>query len=204
MSVCLAGIAVTVPTKSGAKAKPLLPDPTAELDGCVRRAIKAQRDKKAAEASLESEQGVVKEAVLNHAFTSLAGRTEIEDTFELRTTEGKAAVSMQNRYTVPTKEPALGQARALLGAYLKDVITLKIDLDQMPPEYQQVFVDGVVALANDLGELSGNNIAAAVSATVVPTILKTFHEERYTRFTAEENKRIHELVPCTVVMKLDY
>ena len=206
-TISLGGIKTAAPRATRQKVeKPPLPDPTGELTECVSQAIDAARTMDAAKGRLDSCKGALVQAGVAHAWATLSGRAHIEDTFQLRAANGTALVTLKNKYKLPTAEAALTQVRTLVPErYLRQEITLGIDLSEIPAELQQRLIDGLVNVATNLDELYGGECCmAAITAKPVLTVTKAFHEERHTLLNPAENARLHQLMPCEVAVKLDH
>lgn len=204
-TLSLAGIKKAAPSKQKVE-KPPLPDPTGALATAANEAIGAAREMDAAKGRLDSCKGLLVQAATAFAWTSLAGRSHIEDTFAVRCAKGEAQVTLKNKYKLPTDEAALAEVKRMVPErYLREQVTLSIDLTEIPAELQQSFVDGLLSVARNLDELFGSETCVgAISAKPVLVVAKAFHEERHTVLSPAENSRLHQLMPCEVAVKLDH
>ena len=205
-TLSLAGIKTAKPREKQKVEKPPLPDPTGQLAKTAEQAIAAAREIDAAKGRLDACKGALCQAATSYAWLALAGRSHIEDTFMVRATNGTALVTLKNKYKMPTDEAALAQIKTMVPAsYLRNEVTLSIDLTEIPADLQQKLVDGLVNVASNLDELyGGGSCMAAISAKPVLVVTKAFHEERHTILNPEDNARLHQLMPCEVAVKLDH
>ena len=205
-TLSLAGIKTAKPSEKKKVEKPPIPDPTGTLATTAEQAIDAAREMDAAKGRLDACKGALAQAGVAFAWLSLAGRSHIEDTFQVRARNGTALVTLKNKYKMPADEAAQAQIKAMVPErYLRNEVTLSIDLSEIPADLQQKLVDGLVNVASSLDELFGGGACmAAITAKPVLAVTKAFHEERHTILTAEQNARLHQLMPCEVAVKLDH
>lgn len=205
-TLSLGGIKTAKPREKTKTEKPPLPDPTGQLAEAAEQAIAAAREIDAAKGRLDACKGALVQGATAHAWLALAGRSHIEDTFQVRARNGTALVTLKNKYKMPADEGTLAQVKALVPErYLRNEVTLAIDLSEIPAELQQKLVDGLVTVASNLDELyGGGSCMAAISAKPVLTVAKAFHEERHTILNPADNARLHQIMPCEVAVKLDH
>jgi len=210
-TINLGGLAKAAP-KSAKKEKPILPDPTGELTALIPMAIANQQTVDAHTGALNQHKATLAAAAFAHACRFYAGRSaNIEDTFQIGTASGKAVVSLTNRYKLPKDD--LDSVRAVLGVhsgFLKETFSISIDATAIPEFVLQSFVDELVKVARGFDAMIGipegeaGPVFQAITIKPEATIDKAFHEARYGLFSAEDNARIHAVMPCTISTRLDY
>ena len=198
------------PTKKAKQEKPLLPDPSGELTPLVARAITAKSNIEANGIVIDQVKTSLAEASVDYLFRHYSGRSDIEDTFQIGTSSGKATISLKNAYKLPEN---LDEVRPLLGGHADSILTksfiISISADAIPALYQQTFVNELIKLARSMDSLTTPDgedgpVFKAITAIEKVSVDKAFHEGRHKMFSADQNLRIQRVMPCVISMRLDY
>jgi hypothetical protein len=100
----------------------------------------------------------------------------------------------QARYASKADADAL--AALGVGEHFALRTTLQIDMEKMPEEKQQEFVDAIVALAEEHG------VSEALTAKQALAPKAGVHAQRHILFTPEQNMKIDEIIPLVAFPKL--
>jgi hypothetical protein len=195
------------------KEKPLLPDPDGSFAVLVSAGITARQHVDAHELALKQTNDELGRATLSHAFALFHGRSAgIEDSFQVRTVGGKAMVSLKNAYKVPEDlAPVVAiLGEELAGKVLRKTFTISIDSDAIPEFVLQSFIDELTKLARSVDSIIGTAegtdgpVFNAISVKEKVSVVKSFHEERHTLLTPDQNLQLQAVLPCVVSVRYDY
>lgn len=193
--------------------KPIMPDTSGTLRPLVDAAIDSDQNIKAHKLALDGAKGQFAVAAFDYVARTFAGRTTIEDTVRVigRQPGNVATICLKNAYKMPAD---VEQVRAVLGqhadTYLTQSYELSIDLDAMPENMTQYFVDELMRIAREIDAMNGTPpeedgpVFSAIAAKSVVKLTKAFHEARWALFTPEQNKQIQTVVPCIISTSLKY
>lgn len=180
-------------TGKGKKIYPVLPDPDGKIAKLVDNIcdLKVQIDQ--AQGSFDIIGGDLKQAVRNHVFSGC----DAPSTVELHGTRTKIKISVKNQYwPINDEDPRIDNLRKVMGerfdAIMEKGCTISIDANKIPGNQVQDFIDALVGIAEmyDAGD--------AIEAKEFYKPKKSFHLDRCSTFTEEENHEINRHLPMAV------
>lgn len=206
MNVQLGNLKKKSKPKAGKKEYPTLPDP----DGSVAKSVAILCNAKAKldqlKGTISTHEAELKALARNETFK---GR-EAPGTIKAYSENGASvSLSLQNRYypfdmTVEgtdgeeVENPRITALRAAMGSkydkYMEEDVVISIDLNKFHPDYRQEIVDSIISI----GEMyDGDGIEAKQLVRPRPS----FHMDRCTEFSEEQNHAINKQLPVTVSLR---
>jgi len=185
----------TTTTKKKGKEYPRVPDPDGTLAEAEPVFIERKEQLAAIKGSIEAMTGEFKEAAVPFYYELFNGKNAIESSVQIGE---KILLSFQKRYN---GTPALADVEKLIGPdktarLFQSGFQIKIDGFQIPDEFAQAIIERIGAVFAEM------NCADAITATAVVRPTPEFHTERHRLLDTETNKKLHELVPMTVAIKV--
>jgi hypothetical protein len=197
----IGGLAQAAPSKSKGKAHPVLPV-SAESLALLEQFLEIEPKFKELEKQSKSLKAQIAPSIKADYFRHFAGSVAPDQTQIALVGKKKEPVRLQfgTRYTSTLQDirpliMAVGER--LAGELFGDSTLLTFDMDKMPEDKQQPFIDGVIALATKLG------ISQGITAKQYVKPLPGFHESRLRVLTPEQNVAVDAVLPFTAFPKLE-
>jgi|TARA_Y100000310_G_scaffold222136_1_gene223802 hypothetical protein len=190
-------------SKAGANAIQLT-DYSGDLANRVDTWLDLKQQAKAIEGQMKVIEGKTKEDARAFLFKSNEGKDRPDTTVECVGKSGKMKVIFQDRYYPiqmnDDNADRIEQLKSSIKGHddqlLKEDFVLSILGSAIPADQRQEFVDQLIQLLT----LFGADDAITVKQTV-GALKDVFHVRRHTLFTPEENEKINEVMPMTVMMR---
>ena len=197
----IGGLAQAAPSKSKSKVHPILPVSDESL-ALLEQFLEIEPKFKELEKQSKALKQQIAPSIKADYFAHFAGGVASDSTQIALVGKKKEPVRLVfgTRYTSTLQDirpviMAVGQK--LASELFGDSTLLTFDMDKMPEDKQQPFIDGVIALAQKLG------ISQGITAKQYVKPLPGFHESRLRVLTTEQNVALDAVLPFTAYPKLE-
>jgi hypothetical protein len=197
----IGGLAQSPPSKSKAKAHPIL-QVSAESLALLEQFLEIEPQYKELEKQSKSLKQQIAPSIKADYFAQFAGSVASDSTQIALVGKKKQPVRLVfgSRYTSTLSDirpviMAIGEK--LTSELFGESTLLTFDMDKMPEDKQQPFINGVIALAQKLG------ISQGITAKQYVKPLPGFHEARLRVLTTEQNVAVDAVLPFTAYPKLE-
>ena len=122
--------------------------------------------------------------------------------------QSKVLVTLQDRYTGADYEPGYAAILDAIGEelateYFEQGISLTIKLSEVPDDRRQALIDELLPIFEKHAVMGGTapNAVDAVTAKEIVVPKAAFHGMRRAKFTPEQNRALHAIMPCVGTVK---
>jgi hypothetical protein len=195
------GALVQAPPSKSRKTHPILPV-SAESLALLEQFLEIEPQYKDLEKQSKSLKQQIAPSIKADYFARYAGSVAEDQTHIALVGKKKEPVRLVfgSRYTstlTDIRPVIMAVGEKLAGELFGQSTLLTFDLDKMPEEKQQPFINGVIALAQKLG------ITQGITAKQYVKPLPGFHEARLRVLTPEQNVAVDAVLPFTAYPKLE-
>ena len=182
------------PAASKGEEKARIINPSAELLATLTQFIDLKPKLTALEGTVKSLSGQAGTLAKPEWFRFFHGRGDAGSSMIVSVDGRDVSLIFQKRYS--TKADANALAALGVAEHFAVTTTLQIDMEKMPEEKQQPFIDAIVALAQEHG------VTEAISVKQALQPKPGVHAQRHILFTPEQNIEIDNVIPLTAFPKL--
>ena len=174
--------------------KPRIINPSPELIEVLTQFIQLKPQLTALEGSVKSLSSQAGQLAKPDWFRFWHGRADAESSMVVNVAGRDVSLIFQKRYSSKADASAL---EALgVAEHFAIATTISIDMDKVPEEQQQPFIDAIIALADK------NGASEAITAKQALAPRPGIHAQRHVLFTPEQNIAIDNIIPLTAFPKL--
>jgi hypothetical protein len=182
----------TAASKDGDKARILNPSP--ELIETLTQFIEHKPKLTALEGTVKALSARAGMLAKPEWFRFFHGRGDASSSMVVSVDGRDVSLVFQRRYS--SKADANALAAMGVGEHFALATKLEIDMEKMPEEKQQPFIDAVIALAQEQG------VTESITAKQALAPKAGVHAQRHILFTPEQNLAIDNIIPLTAFPKL--
>jgi hypothetical protein len=162
----------------------------------AKRVKERDAELKSLEGAQKTDKAELGMFVLPFYFEVNRGRSEPPSSISIPSAAGEVLVTFQNRYTkIEDERPLIPLLGADVEKYFKQAFTLKIKGETLPQDRAQDIVNEIQEV------LARHNAMDALDVSEEIKPIATFHDQRHTLFTPEQNVALNEVAPIVMMVK---